>query len=737
MSQLLATYIRDIIPFRQMINSETPRNGFLFGDAKGPWSTDIQTKAFIRESTSSDLNFRVTTQDYRHMSIAIDRKFIRGEDAEIYEDEEDDVNDLMSAHSTRTANARYGRDSALLHMLTAHSIDLFRSISDRWQKWLGLVPRGPREEEKNEEMKEEVPLETQLLRGLTKIYGGPREYKSEQQKKGVMAMAKGVSPLIVVMPTGGGKTLLIQLPAMLKGAKTTIVVTPLKALANDLWKRCDDADIDCIKWTRWNQRRAKIVIIVTETATTVEFGKYVLDLHLAGHLDRMIFDEAHKLLTDRSYRPKFEEVKRLAIPCQLGFLTATLPPHLMTDLEKLIVLPDPIYIRAPTNRINIRYSVVRHNGDIYEGMVRRVQNAKDRLPLDAKILVFCNSKRKCDRLAEMLSCGVYYSDARRKDEVLEEWQEGNNQVLIATGALGAGVDISRILEVIHMGEPFSLIDFIQESSRAGRQGEIVQSTVVLDEEEYQAILSRDPRYLTQNEAALREFLVTKGCVRMPISKYMDGPENEIDCEKLNGERCEGCQVRYKETEAGKRRRENEEAQMEQRKRAKIYQKRVEMVNQDQQNESMRMARLEQVWERLEKGCPACWVLNGWESADHRFDDCSVLNEMLGESYWRVKRRVSYGRDSCCFSCSRPCDWCDDYCNGRRCVRQDSIVAAGLTAFLARDRDLNKVITDTAGKRFSDLKWFIKWLSGKVRIMNGNGTNALAVFDALVEFRDRN
>lgn len=109
-SQLLATCLRDIIPFRQMINPSIPRNGFLFGDENGPWSMDIQTKAFIRESTSSVMAFRITTADYRHISIAIDRKFIRGEEAEIYEDEGDDPNDLMSAHSTRTANARYGRD---------------------------------------------------------------------------------------------------------------------------------------------------------------------------------------------------------------------------------------------------------------------------------------------------------------------------------------------------------------------------------------------------------------------------------------------------------------------------------------------------------------------------------------------------------------------------------------------------------------------------------------------------
>jgi hypothetical protein len=141
-----------------------PRHGFLFGDEKGPWSTEIQTKAFIRESIAR-MGFRVTTADYRHISIAIDRKFIRGEDAEIDEEEEDDCHDLMSSHSSRTANARYGRDGGLLHQLSSQSIDTFRGISDLWQKWLGLVPRVRKEEGEKDE-KVEVAEE-----GFHWIYG--------------------------------------------------------------------------------------------------------------------------------------------------------------------------------------------------------------------------------------------------------------------------------------------------------------------------------------------------------------------------------------------------------------------------------------------------------------------------------------------------------------------------------------------------------------------------------------
>src|SRR5205814_4117519 len=104
--------------------------------------TEHLTRAMTRE-TSKRIGFRMTTQEYRHIAIAIDRKFIRGpyaeEDEE--EEEEDEVNDEMAAHSTKVAIAHYARLGGLSRNLTPESLDIFRSISDKWQRWYGLVSR--------------------------------------------------------------------------------------------------------------------------------------------------------------------------------------------------------------------------------------------------------------------------------------------------------------------------------------------------------------------------------------------------------------------------------------------------------------------------------------------------------------------------------------------------------------------------------------------------------------------
>src|ERR1700727_2541888 len=143
LSQVVGIYLRDIIPFRFMIKPDTPRHGFIFSDGPEPWTTGKITDVLTRE-TSTRIGFRMTTQEYRHIAIAIDRKFIRGWNAEADDDDEDDdAHDLMSAHSTKIAIQRYARLGGLTRSLSPEPISVFRGISDKWQRFYGLKPRKP------------------------------------------------------------------------------------------------------------------------------------------------------------------------------------------------------------------------------------------------------------------------------------------------------------------------------------------------------------------------------------------------------------------------------------------------------------------------------------------------------------------------------------------------------------------------------------------------------------------
>ena len=363
----MAIYLKDIIPFRFMIKPDTSRNGFLFGDEKGPWKTDKITKVLARESTKR-LGFRMTVADYRHISVAMNRKFIRGIDLELTDDDdEDDPHDLMASHRTRIAVNRYGRQAGLLKKLTPESIDIFRTIADNWQKWLDLIPRKPREEadEVINEDELDIPLQDKLKGALTKLYGPTAIFKGKQEE-GMTAIVKGISPLIICLPTGGGKSLSFLLPACFNDAKTTVVITPLVALSEDMLRRCKEANIKSFIYGTTRTTTANVVIIVTETAVSSRFSQYILDLHLENKLERIIFDEAHKLVKDVNYRPKLEDLYKLSLPVQYVYLTATMPPTMVAEFIEKVSIQEPHIVRQASHKANFRYTVSIYDGDDFE-----------------------------------------------------------------------------------------------------------------------------------------------------------------------------------------------------------------------------------------------------------------------------------------------------------------------------------------------------------------------------------
>ena len=371
-SVMLAIYIRDVIPFRFMIDEEFPDHGFLFGNKNGSWSTDVLSKVFVDE-TETELNFRITWQDYRHIAKAIDRRFIRSGSA-LFDAEDDDdfdendsteglfsdIHDLMQGHSHSVAENVYARLSGITRSLTAESIDLFREVSDKWHKWLGLVSRQPMEDMpdmKIEEQKSEKPIETQLTDAMHHLYGASEDWRSPVQKEAVMSVVKGISPLFIILPTGYGKSAAFMLPAMLKRAGVTVVISPLVALAEKMAELCKDLNMDYIWYGKTPPRMARIVIVTADMAVGKQFNQYATDIKMMGKLDRIVWDEIHKWTTD-TYRPKLMEAGNWPLGVQEIFLTATSPPYLQKKMIQSWKIRNETIIRIPNQKPKMRYTVM-------------------------------------------------------------------------------------------------------------------------------------------------------------------------------------------------------------------------------------------------------------------------------------------------------------------------------------------------------------------------------------------
>jgi hypothetical protein len=383
----------------------------------------------------------VTIQDYRHIAKAIDREHVRGLAGDDVDDTADDIHDLAAAHSSHTANHIYGIDASMLRSLTAQSINAFRKVTDRWHQFLHMNSRqiskyqGKRQHSLSEtgtllptakRALTEIELDNskELLTALQKLMGPGSNFQSIEQKEAVIEVARGTSPLVVVLPTGGGKSLIFQLHASLPSAQTTIVVIPFRALAKDLLKRCQKLGLSCSHWTSDHQQAAQITIVSAESAVSDTFLTFTSELQIQGHLDRIVIDECHIPLISGSYRQKLFNLDCLrAIPCQLVLLTGTMPPSLegaLADSFLLGTAQDGLqYIRACTDRPNIQYQVlVLDESEVERIACELVQHTINTSNITGKAILFCRSRYTYKRIAIVLGCRPYYSTFKEKDESL-------------------------------------------------------------------------------------------------------------------------------------------------------------------------------------------------------------------------------------------------------------------------------------------------------------------------------
>ena len=294
---------------------------------------NIQTKALV-DYTTRWIGFSITTQKYRHIIKAIDRKFLRGPYIEDGRDDDDEAvneqmaaHDLMQGHSVRTGNIKYGVSSELLRGLTDLSISLMRNVCDLAQEFYDLMPRLPRPVITMEIIKSDKGTMTERCEyGLYKLFGKNGKWRSDTQKEAVEAIVKGVSHLIIVLPTVDGKSMCIWLPTLLDNDKTTLVIVPLIELVRDVIKGCKKVKVHAIEWVRDALNTATVVVTTVNSSNSAEFHKYAADLHLRNMLARIVYDEIHYPLICNAFRSEFDDLSKLMLPVQIIGLSAMIPP---------------------------------------------------------------------------------------------------------------------------------------------------------------------------------------------------------------------------------------------------------------------------------------------------------------------------------------------------------------------------------------------------------------------------
>ena len=328
-------------------------------------------------------------------------------------------------------------------------------------------------------------IDSAQIHKTLKEFFGYDSFKADQEKIISHLMAGGDA--FVLMPTGGGKSLCYQLPALLMEG-TAIVISPLIALmknqvdllrgfetgqssvAHFLNSSLSRQQIDEVRGDLLSGR-TKLLYVAPESLTKEENVSLLKEVKISFYA----IDEAHCISEwGHDFRPEYRRIRQIVE--QIGrapiiALTATATPKVQNDILKNLSILDAQVFKSSFNRPNLYYEI-RDKSDPEKDIIKFIRQNPGKSGI-----IYCLSRKKVEELAELLNInGVaalpYHAglDAKTRAENQDKFLMEEVKVIVATIAFGMGIDKPDVRFVIHYDIPKSIESYYQETGRAGRDG---------------------------------------------------------------------------------------------------------------------------------------------------------------------------------------------------------------------------------------------------------------------------
>lgn len=328
---------------------------------------------------------------------------------------------------------------------------------------------------------------------LEQVFGYPA-FRGGQGE--AVAAVLGGRDAVVLLPTGGGKSLCYQVPAIVaarRGAGTTIVVSPLIALMIDqvaalvgrgvaaaaLHSQLEEEE-HAQAIAAFAAGELALLYVSPERAVQEGFRRLLGKVKVA----LLAVDEAHCVSQwGHDFRPEYLRLHELRalVSAPAIALTATATPRVMDEIAGELRMEDPVIVRGDFARPNLAFSVrhLRSEADRLATIVEACEEAGMRSRSGAgRAIIYCSTRKKAERVAEELRssgfpAGHYHAGrtALARDRAQRAFAMGKTRVLVATSAFGMGIDHGDVRLIVHFQTPGSVEAYYQEAGRAGRDGQ--------------------------------------------------------------------------------------------------------------------------------------------------------------------------------------------------------------------------------------------------------------------------
>jgi len=405
----------------------------------------------------------------------------------------------------------------------------------------------------------------ELLSALKKHFGYD-QFRPLQRE--IMHDALAGRDLFVLMPTGGGKSLCFQLPALMRGG-LTIVVSPLIALMKDQVDALQTSGIRATylnstldreeakaRWRRLHRGEYRLLYVAPERLMLETFLERALNWDIA----QFAIDEAHCISEwGHDFRPEYRELKKLRkhLPdVPIMALTATATERVRADIIKELELRDPRAYVASFNRPNLTYRVIPKTA-AYEQLLTFVRSR----PNDSGI-IYCASRKRTESLARNLnedgvSAKPYHAGLTNVERTKHQdaFLRDDVRVITATIAFGMGINKPNVRFVVHYDLPKNLESYYQETGRAGRDGlpsecvllfspgDVAKQLHFIDEK-----TEKEARIARAQLQQMVHYAETRKCRRATLLEYFgetypakrDGVGGQTPPLQVSCESCDNC-----------------------------------------------------------------------------------------------------------------------------------------------------------------------------------------------------